>query len=648
MSDGKPAAKTYLVEVMPLAKGRGEMLSYFSSMRLSTGTLVRVPLKKGFVFAVVGNCRSTASAKSEIRRAGFSLRKIAKRDVYEAGFTPEFLSAVKNTSLYYASGVGTLFFSLLPKMLLEEPEKFFPKSIGKTYGRAIGLAYAGKEPLLLQMEDEERFGQYRAMVRQCFARRKSVMFVIPTHADAVKAALRLSRGIGPYVYVFTLKTKVSEAKKIWKQALDEEHPVLFITTAAGVAFDRWDLDTIIIERENSRAYRSLSRPYIHLKVFLENLCRATSRQLVLGDSVLSLETLLREKRGECTELSLVRWRLSAASSILVDARAKPDGKGKFEIFSPELKTLISKALEEKDPSSHKASNGQGKIFLFGARKGLAPTTICGDCGYILPCLNCGAPVVLHEPRTVLKNGAQGRSLARVYVCHACGTRRDSKTVCGYCGSWKLVPLGAGLERIAAEARENFHSVPVEILDKDYAPNDSSARKIVQKFNERGGILVGTELAFFHLEKVPYSALVSADSLFSIPDFGINERIFYLVSRLREMTQKESIIQTRNIGKQVLAWAAQGNIIDFYLSEIAERKELSYPPFFIFIKIQDLRSGIDDLAMVRNKFLKWHPDIYKDSIIMRIPRKEWPNTELSRELSLLPPQFSVKVDPESII
>ncbi len=238
-----------------------------------------------------------------------------------------------------------------------------------------------------------------------------------------------------------------------------------------------------------------------------------------------------------------------------------------------------------------------------------------------------------------------RNGENIYLCHACGTRRDSQTVCGYCGSWKLVPLGIGIERIAAEARMLFPDTPVEILDKDHASNNAKAKSVVKRFEKDGGILVGTELAFYHIEKTPYVALVSADSLFSVPDFGINERIFYLVSRLREMAETESLIQTRNIGKQILAWAAQGNIIDFYQNEAAEREMLMYPPFTIFIKIEDMK---DKIRETKERLAKWSPEVYKDSLIIRIPRQYWPDPGLSRELSLLPPHFSVKVDPESIL
>ncbi|MBX4181551.1 hypothetical protein KW807_01660 [Candidatus Parcubacteria bacterium] len=627
MPKGKASTGTYIVEVAPLSKSSliGN-LSYFSTTKLLPGTLVKVLLRNSLSLAVVLNSKSAYSAKSEIRRAGFALKKISEKNVLPAGFHPAFMKGVMETSVYYAMQPGLLLYSMVPKMLLESPEQFFKNSEqSKDNGKA---ELKTKETFFVQMEVDERFGQYRALIRQAFARQASVLFIVPTHYDAIKARENLSQGIEPYVHVFTLKEKKGDAKKMWEEARTKEHPVLFITTPAGITFDRPDLDTLILERENSRVYRTLARPFIHYKVLAEKICKETGRQLVLGDSILSIESLWKEKSGEYGELSLIRWRLPSAPTKLVDVSSRPDQRGKFEIFSPELKSLIHKALEEKE-----------RIFLFGARKGLAPTTVCGDCGFVLPCLNCGAPVVLHK-----KNNENN-----IYICHACGTRRESHTVCGYCGSWKLVPLGIGIERIAAEARELFHEAKVHILDKDHAPSDVTARKIIHNFREKGGILVGTELAFFHLEKIPYTALVSADALFSIPDFNINERIFYLVSRIREMTQNESIIQTRNIGKQILAWSAQGNIIDFYLNEVGERKSLLYPPFSIFIKVEliSLKSK-ESLVRAKGALLEWQPESYKDSIILRIPRDKWPDKDLVRTLSLLGPEFSIKVDPESIL
>lgn len=625
MPKGKSDSKTFLVDVAPVISTAAQgSLSYFSTNRLLPGMLVKVPLRSSFQLAVVLRSRDVKSAKSLIRRAGFILRKIRKSDILDSSISMEVLRAVDCAANYYGTSIGAILSAILPKIIVTAPTTFLrniPVSKKKKPSEHL------KEPVLLQMEADERFGQYRALVRQCFARGASVMFIVPTHLDCAKALKELSRGIEEFVYVWSLNGKKDAIKKSWDAALSNTHPILFITTPAGIIFPRRDMDTIILERENSRAYRTLTRPFIHWRNFIEILSKESGKQLILGDSVLSIETLWKEKSGEYGENSLIRWRLQAAPATLIDAKSKQNQIGRFEIISPELKELIQKAMDENEG-----------IFLFGARKGLAPTTVCGDCGTVLPCLNCGAPVVLHR-----------HNEATVYVCHACGIRRESATPCGYCRSWKLVPLGIGTEQIAKAVKELFPKENIYILDKDHAKTDRQADLIAERFKETKGILIGTELAFYHLDQVSYSGLVSADALFSIPDFGINEKIFYIVSRLREMTKIESIIQTRNIGKQILSWAAQGNIIDFYQNEIEERQALLYPPFSIFIKITAPgKDAQQELSRWKERLNRFHPDILKDSIIIRLPQQSWPDPELSYELALLPPSFSIKVDPESIL
>jgi primosomal protein N' (replication factor Y) len=620
-----PATKTYLVEVAPVSKAARGSLSYFSAVKIAPGAFVKVPLRKGTATGVVLSAKEVRQEKFSLRQATFALRKIRQSDILEAMLPAAALGAAAGTARFYAAPLGAALAVMLPKAALEEPRRFFPLAEKGVRGKRRRDRERA-EKIVLQMESVERFGQYRTLVRQAFAQSRSVLLLVPTRLDAERVAKHLSTGIAEFVHVYTAEGK--GAAETWGKALHEKHPILLITTPTGLLFPRADVGMIIIERENSRAYRTLVRPFLDAKFTAEALAKEAGSQCVRGDSVLSVESLWHERRGYAAGLaeedSLIRWRLPGAPSRLIDSRTKTSEGGRFEIFSPELKAFMTETLA-----------GGESIFLFGVRKGLAPSTVCGDCGSVLPCGNCGAPVVLHE---------KGRE--SIYICHACGATRETLTLCPVCRSWRLVPLGIGTEEIARLAHALFPKTPVRLLDKNHAPSEAKARAIVREFAEEGGILVGTELAFYHLESVAHAAVVSLDSLFSLPDFHAHERIFYLVSRLRELTRGTALIQTKNIGKQLLSWAAHGNILDFYQNEIKEREELLYPPFSIFVKIEAAdRAALD---LVRERLALWRPDIIRHALVIRLSRELWPETKLLQELSLLGPEFSIKVDPESLL
>jgi len=649
MKDGKGSQKTRVVEVYPIMKGiTKETLSYFTTEKVGLGNFVKALVRKREVQAIVARVTDAKMEKTNLKNASFSLKKLSKKDILNVSIPEYFMRAVDKTAKFYATSTGSLLSALLPKIMIEEPKTFFSPPNPKFESKL--KSSISKEIALLQMDTDERYGHYRALVRQCFARGKSIMFVVPTHEEVLRAEELLSRGIEEYTFIFSLKIKPKEAKESWGKALNKNHPILFITTPSGLAFNKKDLETIILERENSRAYNSMFRPFINIKTFVKYLAHESRKQLILGDSVLSIETLKKVKEEEYSELSPLRWRLSTSPTSIEDSTDLIKEDNEFEIFSPALKNLLEEAMFNKK-----------SVFLFGARKGLSPTTVCGDCGFILPCLNCGAPVVLHSKVNGKELSSNDNPTENIYICHACGTRRDARTTCGSCNSWKLVPLGIGTETIRNRIRKLYPNQEIMIMDKAYTPTESQARNMAKRFNKTGGILIGTELAFSYISKADYTAVVSLDSLFSIPDFSIHERIFYIASHIREMAKLRSIIQSRNIGRQILSWAGLGNIIDFYQSEIADRESLLYPPFSLFIKVSIIVRGVDlerEKKYLEKLFNKWEPEFIERkiekagqinlSLVLRRPKSGWPEDDVLERLSLLGPQFLIKVDPETIL
>ena len=482
-------------------------------------------------------------------------------------------------------------------------------------------------------------------MRGAFARSKSVLFIAPTHEDALRAFEILSSGIKEYAYT-TARKSPKVIKEVLNKIKKERHPILLITTPSFICVDRKDLETVIIEKENSRFFKTLKRPFIDLRTFIKYLCNETGKTLIMGDSFLSIESLWLEKQGMYAELSPLKWKIHHSARVrLIDMKNKLkenfEEDKSFKIFSKELIDIIEKGVREKR-----------KVFLFGSRKGLSPSTICKDCGSLLECQNCKAPVVLHE----------NPKKEPYYLCHACGANRPAETRCDHCESWNLVPMGIGIDKTSKEIRKMFPGTTVTILDKEHAPTPKKASMIAKQLgNDKGGIIIGTELALLYIEKVPYVGIVSLDSLFSIPDFSINERIFYLVSRILEKGELEAVVQTRNIGQEVLTHVTKGDILAFYRSEIKEREELHYPPFYLFIKVSTEGTNAElekKVSFLKNHFSLYSPDFMKSrgmktgrilvSMIIRVYGLEWPDEELVRKLLLLPNDFLIKVDPESIL
>ena len=186
---------------------------------------------------------------------------------------------------------------------------------------------------------------------------------------------------------------------------------------------------------------------------------------------------------------------------------------------------------------------------------------------------------------------------------------------------------------------------------------------MKKFMEEpGAILIGTEMMVPYLEPVEHTAVVSIDALFSLPDFRIHERLMYTLLQLRNVAQKSFILQTRAVEERIFNHALKSNILDFYRGEIEERQIFNYPPFSILIKIS-LKGRKDavqrEMEEIKEYFKPYELSLFPAFVksldgqfsmhgVIKIPRKKWIDEDLLAKLRTLPPQFTVAVDPESLL
>lgn len=623
--------------VIPIAKGiPKETLSYFGPDDIAPGSLVSIPLRKKMVYAIVLEGQPVPENKAEIKSSAFSLKKIGK--VSNNNFLPRsFLAAAQKTADYYATTTGAVMQSMVPKLVLENAPKIF---LDQNSGRVS----AKKETLTIQDTEDDRFAHYKSFIRGEFAKQSSVYFCLPTIEDIKQWQFLLDKGIEKYTCILHSDLSKKEFEKALNLITTEKHPILIIGTAPFLALTRSDLGSIILDRENSRSYRTLSRPYIDMRVFVKNLANEMKVKLILGDLLLSVESIWKQKNDEYAELSPLKFRqLTSAEHLLVDMKLpKGEYAEEFRMVSKELEALIDKTTEENE-----------NLFIFCGRKGLSPITVCGDCGLVVTCLQCHAPVTLYQ-----------RKEENVFLCNKCGEERPTSERCKHCDSWKLETLGIGVEGVEHEIKKRFPHATVFRMDKDNATTPKKAAQIMEKFeNTPGSILIGTEMALYYLNKsIENVAVASIDALFSLPDFRINEKIFYLLLTMRSRASKVFLIQTRNGDEKIFDYALKGNLIDFYRQEIDERKKFTYPPFAVFVKFTVegkrpvIQKEVENLCEI---FKKWDPAPFESlhassrgnallHVLFRFPISAWPDQDFIELVRSLPPQILVRVDPESLI
>lgn len=631
-----------ILDVVPLSRGiNKETLSYFSGEPLATGAVVRVPLRNKTANALVVSSRAVQDIKQEIKDAAFTYKKIDSILTQDL-FSPAFMAAAKKTADYHVATLGSMLFSLVPKIVLENAGEL--ASVKSPVLTPVRL-----HANILQTDDDDRFLHYRSLIREQFARGRSVFLCVPTVADIKRAERLLEKGIAEYAYIFHGRTKKSELVKNWNRLTLEAHPVLIVATGQFLCLPRHDIGTIIIERESSRTYKGVSRPFTDIRYFAEAFARETGAKIIFGDALLRTETVWRYQNDEFHEVTPPTMRVQTrAEQRLVDMRKIHRTTVKFDPISPALADLIRAARDKSE-----------RLVIFASRRGLAPLTICADCSSIVACHRCQAPVVLHS-----------KGDERYFLCHRCGEKRDANEKCAQCTSWRLQTLGIGSELIGETIAEQFPGYSIQRMDSDTVKTHAQANAIIKKFYETpGGILVCTEMALLYLsEKVENVAIASVDSMFSTPDFRIRERVLSILVRLRALATKNFIIQTRNVTEPVFGYAERGNLLDFYREEIRDREQFDYPPFTVLIKISlsgserakvehAMRALAEQLSAyevsVYPAFIPLARGFYTMHALIKIGRQRWvsaagPEIALVEKLRALPQVFRIAVDPDSVL
>ncbi len=637
----------YVIEVIPFLKSaHKETLTYFTKDDISLGSIVTIPYRKNKIHGVVIKIEDLISKKDEVKKSDFQLRKVISAQKGQF-LGDEIFKVSQSVAKYYVSSQSRVLDFIIPETILSDYEKFIfenEKLIAKSRVH---------EKLIFQAPLQDRISWYKTHIRESFAKHQSVYLCVPTIRDIRFFEEQLSKGIESYVYTLSSEMTIKDRVKIWNACMQDEHSVIIIGTPQYALIPRKDIGTVIIERERSNTYKGLFAPSFDFRIIIELLTRARNQKCIFADTLLRIETSERLRRNEVSEIMPLVYRIDndVKLSLVRIKKAENNSKG-FEILSTEAKNCISSAYNTEH------------TFVFALRSGLSTITKCKDCGEILSCEYCLAPLVLYQRA---KNN-------RVFICNKCKRHTPADSNCKTCGSWNLLPLGIGIEKVYSELEGLYGNKNLYKIDSQNVKTYKDGERIFNEFmKQEGGILVGTEKAFSYLGgHIDRSIICSFDSLFNIPSFRIGERILNLITTLKENTQKEIIIQTRNDDDLILDTIEKESTSEWYRTERNDREKFLYPPFGTLIKIQkrgneeEINEARKYLSTILNEF---DPDIFvvgtKDkngryilNAVLRVDYKKWSlsenhigcalDTGLGEKLVEIAKVALVYVDPEDLL
>jgi len=628
----------FVIEIIPLMRGTTlDSLSYFSPTPYETGTIVQIPIRGKTVSGIVMESKPVSSTKTALKAATFSLRKLPPQQ--NPAILPRHLTTTADTLMTkYPSTKGALLFALLPPDV-RSGTRAYPST-------GPSLSEEDSTPHLLTALLSERFIEYKSIIRSAFAHRGSVLLVVP-HTEAVMHAKEtLQMGIKDRVICFHGQQTKKQRDAAYEHFQDLHHTTLIITTPNFSYLDREDITHIIVEEAGNPFYLTRERPYLDHRLALRTLATHSQRHIIFGDSVLPCEYEYNRRQEIYTTTGEQPKRLAFTTPLsIVSQIDKPDGETPFQLFSPELVTRMKTTLERRRT-----------IFLYSARRGLAPVVACADCGHIFRCPDSGTAYSLLRTHDSFGNES------RWFISSTSGKRVRAEDTCSACGSWRLRERGIGIQHIYDECHNLFPLTPIITIDHTTANTHKKATALRTKADSlKGAIVLGTAMSIPYLpHNIDLSAVVSLDAVRAIPSWRADEYLFRLLTTLREHTSTEVIVQTRSEIDEVLLYASRGALERFYDDEIALRKMLNYPPFstFIFCTWQgtlDATAHAETLLKERLEHAKCTGEFYTNphSVGQKIIRHclirlTTPHPTLIDTLRTLPPYISITLNPDRIV
>nr|MBI1231387.1 primosomal protein N' [Cytophagales bacterium] len=411
---------------------------------------------------------------------------------------------------------------------------------------------------------------YIRLIQEVLASGSQVLLLLPEIALTTQIVNRLQRVFGSKMGVYHSKFSDNERVEVWLGVLSGKFDfVVGVRSAIFLPFD--SLGLIIVDEEHEPSYKQFDpAPRFQGRDAAIMLAWLHQAKTLLGSATPSFESFYNARTGKYGLVQLDRRYGKAELPHFMLANILSDKKK--NLYKLDATRLLREKVQE-------ALNQQEQVLVFQNRRGYAPYISCEDCGWIPQCEHCDVSLTYHQ-------------FAEEMRCHYCGFKEKVPAVCPACGSQKLSLVGVGTERIEENLGLLFPEARIARMDLDTTRSKFGYQRLLEEFGAGNtDILVGTQMISKGLDfdKVTVVAVIDADRMLYFPDFRAGERAFQMITQVAGRAGRRDkkgvvILQSRKPDHPIYRQIIEGDFVNFYLQEMAERKRFLYPPFIKLVKV----------------------------------------------------------------
>jgi len=436
---------------------------------------------------------------------------------------------------------------------------------------------------------------YIKLIEEALEHKQQVLYLLPEIALTTQIINRLRKYFGNQVGVYHSKYNENERVEIWNQVLTQEMKrskyQVIVGPRSAMFLPFQNLGLIIVDEEHDYSFKQFDpAPRYNARdaaIYLSNLHHC---KVIMGSATPAIESYFNAKSGKygLVELSKRYGDIQMPEIFVADIKKETRQKTMKSHFSGFLLQHINEALEKQE-----------QIILFQNRRGYSLRLECDICNWMPECKNCDVTLIYHKHNNQLK-------------CHYCGYSRRVPGCCDSCGGTHLRMKGFGTEKLEDELAILYPEARIKRMDLDTTRSKFAYQGIINDFEERRiDILVGTQMVTKGLDfdNVSIVGIMNADNMISFPDFRSYERSFQMMAQVsgragRKYKRGKVIIQTFNPYHSVIQDVINHDYSSMYKSQILERRNFKYPPFYrlihISLKHKDARvlnDGARELALI---------------------------------------------------